>query len=118
MAKFVIRDAATETEVQWDNGIVTANNDVIRDLIDSRARIAHDAGWNLLPDHFVVENPEAPEHTRDMMAVFAILTMETQFGDPLFPDAEIVEFDRPSFREWYDKMRETSSLPGRLVLWN
>ncbi len=118
MAKLIVRDAATETEVQGEDGIVTANNDTIHDLVDSRARIAHEAGWKLVPDHFVVENTDAPEHTRDMMALLAILTLPTQFGDPLLQEPEIVEFDRPGLKEWHDRMRETSTLPGGLVLWN
>lgn len=118
MAHFLVRHEPTGTEIRWRDGILTSNNKTIEGLLISRAKTAHEAGWKLHPDHFIADNDKAPEHTRDMMAVLALILFETQFGRGLFPDAEVVEFERPSMKEWYERMRETSSLPGRLVLWN
>lgn len=119
MAHFLILHKPSGTEVRWKDGIVTSNNESIARLIDSRAKTAYEAGWELIPVHFFADNKDAPEHTRDMMAVLALVLFETQFGGGLLPDAEVVELDQPSTLKELERQAEASStLPGKLVLWN
>lgn len=114
--RIVIRDKKTGVEVKWEDGILTCTHPMISELLEINLKLAAEIG-PIVPEHYVVDNPEAPEHTRDAYNILGLCILGTRVGRALLPDPELVEFSLPGLEAEMEEARRESTLPNNLVVY-